>query len=141
MHAASLLLLRCTSEVLPNKASNTTSQRMYQLLRDLSKVQSRFSGYMLFTCKRTKHKVHHELQKFQESSSPQRVSSSSLLSPQSSMSLHCSWSGMHFPLRQVNLELSHRVPLSWMQYLLLLARYQRPSCGHWHSGPFGPEER
>lgn len=73
-----------------------------------------------------------------ESSLPQTVSTSSLPSPQSLSLSHFQSGGMQRPLRQVNCDWLHRVPVSAMQCLPSLARYQLPSCGHWHSAPFGP---
>lgn len=73
-----------------------------------------------------------------ESSLPQTVSSSSLPSPQSLSLSHFQSGGMQRPLRQVNWDWLHRVPVSAIQCLSSLARYQLPSCGHWHSAPFGP---
>lgn len=73
-----------------------------------------------------------------ESSLPQTVSSSSLPSPQSLSLSHFQSGEMQRPLRQVNWDWLHRVPVSATQCLSSLARYQLPSCGHWHSAPFGP---
>lgn len=68
---------------------------------------------------------------------PHTFSSSSLPSPQSLSLSHFHRSAMHRPFRQVKSPPLHLVPLSTIQCLLLLAKYQCPS-GHWHSAPFGP---
>lgn len=70
---------------------------------------------------------------------PHTLSNSSLPSPQSLSLSHFHRSEMHCPFRHVKKPASHLVPLSTMQCLLLLAKYQRPSDGHWHSAPSGPK--
>lgn len=65
MHAASLPFLGALQRVFLIKHRTLLHSAYIKLLRDLSKVQSRFSGYMFFANKRNNHKVHHELQKFQ----------------------------------------------------------------------------
>ena len=70
---------------------------------------------------------------------PQTLSNSSLPSPQSLSLSHFHCARIQRPFMQVNWPGWQRVPLSGIQ-CLFSARYQRPSDGHWHSAPLGPNK-